>query len=754
MDEAMATQSDDSSIGEAVSGRGEHVPNEEEDIYYIPERRSSLELGPSPMDTSTWHFVDLALTPAQSYGSMTSEDSSAIQEDTDGFFTSVKLERADSFSSCYSFDSDDCEKKNLKVKSEDHVQDISDPPESNETPTKIRHPSLTVAFTFKIICDTLRRLSEEELKRFKWLLWSWYPQSFSASPQSMDLVDLVDQLLECYSLEVALDITEKLLVHMEKEKEVKYIQIMCVRNEVRHDLREDLKKKYSEVCQDLAVEGEKRPFDDVYTNLYISSKCNNGPNIEHEVLTIEKLNTHRKPGKKLSTKEILVAETPDDICHRLVLLTGLAGSGKSMILRRLILDWIEERSHEHIYFMFPMSFRELKQFEGSEVSLVEIIQKLFPATTKLRERDFSFNDDSNAMFIFDGLDEYNPALDFSNTMYVSNPSEKNPPSTIVINLLRGRLCFGNFCLVASRPGTKFCHHYDTRYKQLELCGFCDLEKEEYFKKRFKDPDQAAQVVEYVKSLRTVHIMCHLPLFCSIVADECQRTFREKGPKAELPRSMTHLYTKLLLVLLRQRRAFRAPDCSPDKEMDFLMKHGKLALNMLEQGHFKIVKVRGDESLVDELEAVVNTGLFTQFVTMPQVLYEEILQTFNHPTMQEYLAALYAYLSFRNQGKNIFEQHFKRKVKSMLKGPKAMELYKSAVERSLQCEDGKLDIFLRFLFGMANKTNQELLQPFCNSSTQIPNLATDAASLLKKKLKDNPQTNRSSNMTHCLEELGV
>lgn len=45
-----------SSIGEAVSGRGQNVANDDddddggEDLYYIPERRPSLDLGPNPMD--------------------------------------------------------------------------------------------------------------------------------------------------------------------------------------------------------------------------------------------------------------------------------------------------------------------------------------------------------------------------------------------------------------------------------------------------------------------------------------------------------------------------------------------------------------------------------------------------------------------------------------------------------------------------------------------------------------------------------
>lgn len=53
----MATPAGSSSFGEAVSGRGQSVSGEEEDedLYYIPERRPSLDLGPSPMDTSQWY---------------------------------------------------------------------------------------------------------------------------------------------------------------------------------------------------------------------------------------------------------------------------------------------------------------------------------------------------------------------------------------------------------------------------------------------------------------------------------------------------------------------------------------------------------------------------------------------------------------------------------------------------------------------------------------------------------------------------
>lgn len=53
----MATPSGSTSLGDTASGAGQNDNGENEeddDLYYIPERRPSLDLGPSPMDTSQW----------------------------------------------------------------------------------------------------------------------------------------------------------------------------------------------------------------------------------------------------------------------------------------------------------------------------------------------------------------------------------------------------------------------------------------------------------------------------------------------------------------------------------------------------------------------------------------------------------------------------------------------------------------------------------------------------------------------------
>ncbi|KAF7656032.1 hypothetical protein LDENG_00047140 [Lucifuga dentata] len=753
---AVSTSLGSSSLGDAASARGHNVSMEDDDeLYYIPERRPSLDLGQelSTMETSLWLYMDQALSPAQSYCSMISEDfhQSDEMQHEDGSSTSVHLERTDSYSSCYSLDSDDCEKRTRKVRSKDHnISQLPERPELVRDPNVIRHPSLTVAFMFKTLSKTLEKLSEVDISKFKWMLWKRYPEAFNTSPQSMDLVDLVDRLLECYGLEVSMQVTKTLLEEMRKSKMVEYLQTLCLRNEVRYDLCVTLKRKYIDEYEDWNTHEEKKTIDSVFTNLYISSTCDNGPNTEHEVMHIGKLHTNRAKEKPYSHKDILSAEMMESLNTTLILTTGMAGTGKSTAVRKVIMDWVEERSHQHVSFMFPLPFRELKAFESSKVSLVDIIQTLYPETKRLRDEDYK-SEDCKMMLIFDGLDEYKGTLDFHNTELLSEHTEASSLQVMVVNLLRGRLLYHGLVWITSRPQVKSCIPRDVHYEEAELRGFRDSDKEEYFKKRFEDPEQAARVIAHLKSCKTLHIMCHLPLFCSVLGDEFQRSFERRGPRAELPRSITPVYTKLLSMLLRSR-TFRAPAHSPQEQRDFLMKLGKLAFDMLEQGQVKILKSDWKEFGLSAEEAVLNSGLCTQFTTEPMILYHEKVICFLHITMQEYMAALYAFLSFRDHGKNVFEHQLKGKLSRVFKGSKELELYKSAVDRSVLYEDGRLDIFLHFLVGMALEANQELFEPLCASSAKWSSLAEDIATLIRKKIRENQHPDRNSSLQRCLEEL--
>ncbi|XP_041741705.1 uncharacterized protein LOC121573640 [Coregonus clupeaformis] len=212
-----------------------------------------------------------------------------------------------SYSSCYSLDSDDCETRTRKSRSsapkaEGPAVELPPRPELIKNPDEKRHPALTVDFTFKAIRKTLEKLGQDDLRKFKITLWNRYPESFSAPPQGMDMVDLVDRLLECYDLEVALQLTKALLKDMGLKRLADFLTDICKRNEVRYELRLTLLRKYSSMHEGFAQQGDHKAFDSIFNELYITDGGNAGPNIQHEVRKIDKLSTNHKKVKLITCR--------------------------------------------------------------------------------------------------------------------------------------------------------------------------------------------------------------------------------------------------------------------------------------------------------------------------------------------------------------------------------------------------------------------------------------------------------------------
>lgn len=506
-------------------------------------------------------------------------------------------------------------------------------------------------------------------------------------------------------------------------------------DEVRYELKNTLRRMYKHVYEGLTQEGQ--PLENVYTDLYITDGGKAAVNSEHEFRQIQELQEDsRSKTNPLSFTDIFDPEVVVRRHIRTVITKGSPGIGKSFLVQKFILDWAEGRSHQDIFFLLPLPFRELNQVTEETIGFMDLICRFYPEMKEVDNLDF---EGCQVMFICDGLDEFTTPINFRNIAYWCDHKEPTKIDILIANLIRGNLLYSAYVWVTTRPVTVNIIHAEFIHQLLEVRGFSNEQREAYFRKTIPEKGKAESVIAHIKSNKTLYIMCHMPQFCWVV-----RILLEKALQSgEFPKGLTHFYTYLLHLHIKMRG-----EKLLSQDPEFFMKLGKMAFQLLENEVFRIEKEHWTEYGLEAEAAVITAGLCTQFNREKFMMYHEKVDCFIHPTMQEYLAALYVFLSFKNHKKNVLEgQNF-----NVFSGSKVdlVDLHKSAVDKALQAQNGNYDLFLRFLLGMSTEANQELLGILHSSIGSYQQAKEKTASYIKKKIKMHPD--RLENLQRCIDEL--
>lgn len=91
---------------------------------------------------------------------------------------------------------------------------------------------LTFCATSQALSICLKKLTQDELKHFKKLMWERYPERFHDPLDELDIVGLVDKMLELCDIEVSLKITLALFTVMNFKKLIEYLQGLCKRSKL------------------------------------------------------------------------------------------------------------------------------------------------------------------------------------------------------------------------------------------------------------------------------------------------------------------------------------------------------------------------------------------------------------------------------------------------------------------------------------------------------------------------------------------
>ncbi|CAI5657214.1 unnamed protein product [Oreochromis niloticus] len=600
---------------------------------------------------------------------------------------------------------------------------------------------------FMLLEDNIITFVKNELKKIQKVLSPDYPDCLESQRE--------DDEQRKSSREAFVKIMLDFLRRMKQEELADHLQSKHVAGVCYCNLKSALRKKFQCVFEGIAKAGNPTLLNQIYTELYITEGGTAEVNDEHEVRQIE--TASRKPDRPETTirqEDIFKASPGRDEPIRTVLTKGVAGIGKTVLTQKYTLDWAEDKANQDIQFIFPFTFRELNVLKEEKFSLVELVHHFF---TETKEAAICSFEDFKVVFIFDGLDECRLPLDFHKTTILTDPRKSTSVDVLLINLIRGKLLPSARVWITTRPAAANQIPLDCVGMVTEVRGFTDPQKDEYLKKRFRDEEQASRIISHIKTSRSLHIMCHIPVFCWITATVLEDVLetREGG---QLPKTLTEMYIHFLVVQAKVKKvkydggAETDPHWSPESRK-MIESLGKLAFDQLQKGNLIFYESDLTECGIDIRAASVYSGVFTQIFKEERGLYQDKVFCFIHLSVQEFLAALHVHLTFINSGLNLLEEQQTTSWWFRLIGiPNLESLHQSAVDKALQSPNGHLDLFLRFLLGLSLETNQTLLKGLLTQTGSNSQTNQETVQYLKTKLNENMSAEKSINLFHCLNEL--
>ncbi|ROL55473.1 NLR family CARD domain-containing protein 3 [Anabarilius grahami] len=494
----------------------------------------------------------------------------------------------------------------------------------------------------------------------------------------------------------------------------------------------------------------------IYTQLFIINDDSDPLNREHEIWQIETTNDINTSAQTvINYNEILKPPVDEKRTMKIALTKGIAGIGKTVTVQKFVHDWASGEANQDLELVFLLPFRELNLHEGENQSLFDLLCVFYPELPKEPRHISDWIFDRKVLFILDGLDEYKNDLNFQANI-LSDVTKKTTLDVLLVNLLGGKLLPSAHLWITSRPVAAgqlpskiFKQGYVTQIR-----GFTDEQKEEYFTRKFEDPDLTQKVIRHLKSHKSLWILCHIPLFCWISSVVLKNIIKSQNKDRDMPSNQTEMYIHYLL-----NQTTLSHNKYQGKEMpheDALIEHKELIKKLAELAYWKL-KERNTVFSKEDLrkyyitpdDALRYPGIIT-CVSECKVGYKRTkLYSFVHLSVQEFFAALFVFHEFLSE---------KQDSLGLIKAKKGQnsnlsDFLKGVIDVAVQSKNEHLDLFNCFLFGISCDSSRQTLEgflpPLQGSSSEDHKKVTKYIKSLRRK---NLSPERCFSLVRCLVEL--
>ncbi|XP_037766932.1 NLR family CARD domain-containing protein 3 isoform X2 [Chelonia mydas] len=486
------------------------------------------------------------------------------------------------------------------------------------------------------------------------------------------------------------------------------------------------------------------------TNLLLVEGLTDIQQKEHDVMQIEATKGMRNVAKKIPLEKLFLPLSKVSIPPRISVTVGVAGIGKSTLVKLFVCMWAKGEVNKDIIFVLPLSFRELNTYE--KLSAERLIRSAFPHIT---EPSFISNGTARILLILDGLDEFKTPLDFSNTVVCTDPKKEIQVDSLITNIIRGNLFQEASIWVTSRPTAASQIPGGLVDRMTEIRGFGEVEIKDFFDQMFlENKDLSNQVLGQIKANRSLYTMCTVPAFCWISGSSMGYFLKNSTDQSQemttVPKTLSEIYSyyfKMALSSDWQEKQKETPriEQAINNSKKIIGNLGRLAFYGLLKR--KYVFYEQDLKAYGIDLSSLQGSLCSRMLLKEEMQFSTVYY-FSHLTLQEFLAATYYYASAKRAIFDLFTE-------SGMSWPKFgfLNHFKNAVQRSLQSEDGQLDIFVRFLSGLLSPQVNKLLSGWLLVKDEHNSFRSHMISFLQSCLNtDYVISSRTVNIMQCLYEV--
>ncbi|XP_075422478.1 NLR family CARD domain-containing protein 3 [Ascaphus truei] len=454
---------------------------------------------------------------------------------------------------------------------------------------------------------------------------------------------------------------------------------------------------------------------------------------EHDIVQLELGQGGRGTPKRLPLEKLLTPLSRVSLPPRITLTLGLAGAGKSTLVRLFVERWARGELCPGITCVLALSFWEMNVYDRlSAERLARLACPRRPVPP------------AGVLLILDGLDELRAPLDFSDSVACTDPLRELPPECLITNILRGNLLPEVCVWVTSRPGAAARIPGGLVDRMTEIPGLGTDEVRGLLEQLLPDANGSAELVwKHLQCHRSLQALCSVPALCRIMGVSLGFLLRaHEPPHPPLPKTLSGIFSWYLKAQLGDREGAEQPG-SVRRALGSL---GRLAF----QG---LLRRRTFFYEPDLKSCGIDTPLSPGSLCARLLLHQDAPSCpafcFPHLSLQEFLAAIHYHSAAKRAIFDLFAD-------GGMSWPKLgfLNHYKSAVQRTVQPDSAQLPVFLRFLSGLLSPQVSRLLAGWLPGKEEPGAHRGPAADYLQSLLSAERTVSCGAvNLVCCLQELG-